>query len=855
MRLKPKHVGDEFVLDEYNACQMLLYNQQFTEPITLNPSTPTKGLFSTYTYIEHPNLTVGKYETLELMTDLTENNKYIEIKLPFYEFNTNSKYYATIYYKDNDQFTTDEGETVTRYATDGQEIRDTIRVSDLNIPRDYKNITVPCEIYKDYQICKLLIPLYITNTKGEKEGITEEHTLIHNKVILNCSFNNKPYIDVANGIANEMDEILIDTTKKLQKLIQYTPTDEPVIYRLDSLCDFEPTTTLTIKKGMDVEIRGGTNQNAEIYGGSCNRVFLVKPGGKLKLKNITLSACDGEYASYKPGLGGAILLEHDDLNYSTLELRNCLIVQCTAKHGSAIYSSYNEVYLDNVEFKDCHSTDNGGAIYYKSDMVQLSMTDYKSKPGKTITLKVNCKHDDGSNIQNGTIAWYIGTTKVGTTAISKGIATCDYAIPSTQYNDILVTAQFIETETLEGNSVQSTIFIEDPTILSFTLPNVVVKILGTNAPLRVTSIDQTGAINTSGTGIFTIDGTDYPAIVQDNQYILDFPIPTTGYKDKYTVTFKTTDVLCTPVTSYITVIGNDLTGLYVEPQTKITETLVNKWIENGITDVFVKCYDINDQTKNINLNTASKIMENKTIRLHASLTAFRDEKDKALAVDDTRTQWIKDQIEKILLTTKVQGINLEQFRYSGWKDGVKYPSSTYVDDINKRITDVINHVNSIQSNIITSMTVMPEFGIINKGDTYNNSKTTKTFADSLVGKTWDEAFYGQNYKTLGGVVDILMPKLYKGDYAVKGTTDRPDSWVQIEAGHLSDAIDAGTLSDDKVWIVLQTYLKDSNKTPRTKANLESTMKSLPAGKFKGVTLYREDLIDEYPNSLKKLRGE
>lgn len=853
MRLKPKHIGDEFVLDEYNACQMLLYNQQFTEPVLLDFMNPTKGLFSTYQYIPYDYLSVGKYETLEVMTDLNENQKYIEFCLDL-DINLNSKYYATIYYKDNDTFTTEDGETITRYATDGQEIRDTIKVSALNIPRDYKNIIVPCQIiYRDWDYY-LQVPLYITDEDGNKQGITEEHTLIHNQILLNVSFNAKPYIDVKNGIANEMDEILIDTTKKLEKLIQYTPTDESVIYRLDSLQEYTPTKTLTIKKGMDIEIRGGTNENAIIYGDKCKRIFLIKPGGKLKLKNITLKNCGLTDASYRPGYGGAILIEHDDLNYSTLEMRNSTITNTVAKYGGAIYSSYNEIYLDNVTFHGINATLDGGAIYYKSEMVQLSMTDYKAKPGTKITLTVTCKHDDNSNIQNGTIAWYIGTTKIGESTVSDGVATYDYTIPSTQYNDILVTAQFVETETLEGSSVQSTIFIEDPTILSFTMDDVLVKLVGTDAPLRVDSVDQTGAINTSGTGVFTIDGVDYPATVENNQYILDYPIPTTGYKDKYTVTFKTTDVLCTPVTANIIVIGNDLTGLYVGSKTKITETLIQKWVTQGITDVFVKCYDINDKTKSLNLNTLSQLLQDQPIRLHASITAFRDENDNAIEVNDTRTQWIKDQIEKILTSTKVQGINLDHFKYSGWKNGVKYPDMSYVTDINNRITDVINHTYSIQKNIMTSMTVMPEFAVITKGATYNNTKTIKKFADSFIGHTWDEAFYGQDYKTLATVVDILMPKLFKGDYGTGGK-DQTDEWVKKEAGRLSTAIDAGILSDEKVWIVLQTYLKDSNKTPRSKANMEATMKSLPANKFKGVVLFIESLIDEYPDSLQKLRGE
>ena len=107
MRLKPKHLGDELTLDEFNAIQHLLYNMRFTDILYLDPGNSVEKTWAHYTYQEHPKLVLGKYDTYELNQQLTASDNHLKILLTN-EINPNSTYYATIYYYESETIDSNE---------------------------------------------------------------------------------------------------------------------------------------------------------------------------------------------------------------------------------------------------------------------------------------------------------------------------------------------------------------------------------------------------------------------------------------------------------------------------------------------------------------------------------------------------------------------------------------------------------------------------------------------------------------------------------------------------------------------------------------------------------------------------
>ena len=225
--------------------------------------------------------------------------------------------------------------------------------------------------------------------------------------------------------------------------------------------------TLIIKNGQNIEIRGGTNKNAVIDGSIVKRSLIIKPGGQLSLKNLTLqnNSCN-KTGVYDKGKGGAILVESQTQNGTTtfgvLECDNCIFQDNTAGTGGAIYSYHSGIYINNCEFIN-NTANNGGAIYYYSQDIIMTMADIYTEAGKSITIKCYVKNYRGTNITSGKIKFYstLDKNEEYTCNIVNGLAQLQYNIPEVikdkQFN---ITAVYSGSSTTDSEVVKNTIYIK-----------------------------------------------------------------------------------------------------------------------------------------------------------------------------------------------------------------------------------------------------------------------------------------------------------------------------------------------------------------------------------------------------------
>lgn len=847
LRISPKHLGDELTLDEYNACQMLLYRQAYTEKIRLNTQVSTQGNFAKYTYTANPHLALGKTDTLIVKpvlanstiepqeTDtIPENERYIKLRLNALT-NTKIDYYALLYYQSED--TTDD-------------TRNELRRPEINIEKEFDTILVHATIETENNQTFLKIPLTKT-ILGRVHGVYKRSTQLYNQITLHASFDAKPYVDVHNGKANQMDEILVSNAQQLFQLIKYQPNDGVKrIYRLDSRYVYSFTEPLQIKYKQNVEIRGGTNIPATIECAGMHRAFIVKAQGTLTLQNLYIMDCDSLSESYYPGLGGAILVLNDETGYGILQCANCTFTNNIATHGGAIFSTYNGLYLDSCTFLDNIATaidgvnnPKGGAIYYKSETIKLEMDDIMAKMGTNATMTCKVFNDKGQSINGGSIEWYVdGVYQRGKTSpVVNGTSTFTYTLSRTEFKQFTVTAYYKSSDGAENTSTQGVIFVQDPTVLTLSMDKELVVTPGTQLKLQATSLDQHGAVETSGTGVFTVDGQTYNATVENGKYVYTFPIPRTDYKKEYPVEFTVADMLCSVIKSTVKVRDLHTTVLFVDRTTKVTKAMTDKWKQSGVTDVFVMCNDVTDSKENSNIITASNELKKTDIRMHASIPCFVDLKtDKYVKPSAERVTWIKEQITTVKNTINVSGIFLDYFRYSGTDTGSLKPDNSRREFIKTNLQTISEHVKTTDKNYILSVGVMPKSTVIKSGDKYTSGGKSITFPNEFVGKTQNAVFYGQDYADMKLYCDRVMPLAYKDSF------NGDDNWVKQV---VQDAIT--TTSKDMVVPILQTY-KGSKKTKLTKAVLDATVKVIAALDVKGVALFRYGLIDVYPDDYSKV---
>lgn len=818
MRLKPKRLSDEFTLDEYNACQYLLYKVTFSESIRLQGADAYTGKFATYLLNESKNTSVSidKYDTFEVLKDLTSSTQYIYITLNNL-INSNLQYTATLYYQTPELVTVVDPTSEEYYINpqDAKDVKMVTQVASEDVRRDYQKITVPCTREGN----TLKIPLY-TEEDGTKTGIYKENTIFSRLIDFTLNLDDKPYIDINNGKANQIDEILLDNVTEFQKIVPYTPQDNvKIIYRLDSNYDYKLTKTFTIQENMNVEIRGGTNKKSKIIGTNTGRLFIIKPGGTLTLQNIHCYDATANSTSYVKGCGGAILIEANEEKYGTLTCNDSVFEKCTAELGGAIYSPNAKVTLERCTFQNCSVTEDGGAVFYQAKRIKIAFPDIVTKPGQTITLKVNVTDMDGEKIDTGTIQFILDSKELDEVDIHDGVAQTQYKVPSdykqTSFN---VIAYLQGTSTTSRESVQNTVFVQQPPKLTFKCNTSLKGYPGDKIRITVEAYEN-NQLTTECPGVFTVYNKTYNANIDasTNKYYLDVTIPLTNTAKSYPIQFTCKEAECTPLKGTITVLATQTSGIsavyvnYTPSDLTISQKLINTWVNKGVTDAYVRC---SNYTGNNYIDKVLQYTKNTKIRVHATMNCFYNvSTDSSINPENEANMTsLKKDIKAIHDNTSIAGFHLDYIRYrTANSDENKHKIIT------KQVKALTDYIHSLNKNYIVSGAVMPE------------------------GAT-NSPVYGQNYNELGSILDYVCVMAYKGNYK------KDDTWIGQQVKYGKD-------QGSKIVCALQTYKNDDDSTRRTVADMEASIKVAIKNGAIGYALFREGRLPNYPRTYDTIKKE
>lgn len=842
MMIKPKRIGDDLTLDEYNACQHLLYNMNcWTDYIILNTYTAYKGTFATYK-LQNNNALLNEKQThyrINTTPSTTTNTLKIELKdiSPHLE-KLNLTPTVTIAYKKPKIYKNDENEPTEYDATDYKDINQWGKEESKETPdsTDYTRHTVPTTLNGNTLTFQLV---------DEEGTLLPQNTIIKQRIILKYKLNSKPYIDFRNGKANNMNEILVDNQEELIKLIENAPTNGKLTtIRLDS--NIVPTKpkntqstdnmgtyyiekTITIQKGQNIELLGGTNNNAIINASLSHRCFIIQPGAKLSLNHITCEYANVTKEYYNKGKGGAILVENENKEYGTLECENCTFQYNTAWYGGAIYSYHSGLHINNCTFTDNTATYSGGAINYMAQDVQLYFKNIITPPDTVVTLQVEVKDMNQEYKNEGEIEYYIRNnetdTYIGKSRVRQGISTLDYTVPKTlQTTEYIIVAKYTGGRAIDDDVAIATLTVKVPETYkaSWIEGNVVKAKIGETITLNAKITDSNGLISTTPQCEYIINNNTIIATQNGNTYQLKYTLTehdiineNNEFIAKFT-TVPSSEYTCNTITAKITIdtekqtnVQGYVTGLFVNSNTTVTTSLVDSWINAGITDVFIRYVNYKNSTNRQLLETTIKAAENKNINIHATINCYYDTATSKwiTPTDTTRNTFLKEHINYIAEHySRVNGICLDYFRYPGTS-----PSSTAHTTITNQLKTLQEHIKSKNKNYIISTAVMPE-------------------------EDGASEYYGQNYKEMSEYVDYLHIMAYKGNYSINGK-ERDDSWIKEKVTYCSNK----NINLQKIVISLQTYKSDNNLTVRTKEELTTTAKTLKSDNIRGISLFREGL--------------
>lgn len=394
MRLKPKKVGDDFTVDDYNAIVYLLKQEEWIDANVPFSTEKHKGNFATYSFTDPYTLLSysinGDYvvstnkqshDTLYvyMQDELIKNTKVI-----------NNKLIPTATYDFIFQYILPK-ETQTRIGIItiiGNEVPDIVppnstKTQAINHLPDTINekLTLTHTETTNTNPRKLTLPKYII-----------PGTIIKKEFNIKLNLNPDPEIDFNNGKISEPDEIIVHmdiktengkntyTYDSLQKMIEAVPRNgKEHIFRLvhdDKTAYLQKE--IVIHKGQNIIIRGGTRHKTLLDGTVSSRLFRVEAGGKLTLENLRLENCTNlggahQNIEHEIGYGGAIFVGYskkfkEEGTWGVLNVRYCDFKNCIATNGGAIASYHARLYVSNCTFTHCHTQNDGkgGAIYYNN---------------------------------------------------------------------------------------------------------------------------------------------------------------------------------------------------------------------------------------------------------------------------------------------------------------------------------------------------------------------------------------------------------------------------------------------------------------------------------------------------------
>ena len=782
--MTPKRLGDELDLDEYNACQYLLYNMDcWNEDIVLNTDTSYQGKYATYQFKSNNVLRVEKQESYRINSDLTNTNSTFTIQLTSLNANLNKLNILPSIELDvrlPQKYKDANGNEKDYDPTDFKDIPYWSINESKSKENKYTRLIPPCTY--DETTKQIQFKLY------EGKALLPTNTIFSRTVKIRFKFNSKPYVDFRNGKANTNDEILVDNAKELEKLVRNVPKDEFTIFRLDSNIDSpapartsatEPVGTyflsnpLIIKNGQNIEIRGGTIHRARINASISKRCFIVEPGGKLSLKNIICEYGNCFNNAYKTGRGGAILIEHDYYSYGVLECYNCVFENNIGHYGGAIFSFHGGLFLDKCTFTNNRCIGKGGAIYYQAKDATLKMENILTKVGATPTITVSVRTTSNQPINEGKVDFYIRKNNtdeyIGSARVRSGEASVTYTVPNEiKTIEYPIIAIYRGGRSIDDETVVATMKIKVPMkyTASWLTDNVYKAKKGETLKIRAKLIDIENKVSTDPTMMFIIRGNSIRATTEENTYLFNYTISENDVTvakendNKLTLSFapvSSTEYTCNTIIANIEIdveeeekkMDGYVTGLYVKVAT-IDKTLMDEWVNRGITDLYIRLSDYTIVSYRKELEDALKVRKenNHEIRIHVAINCLYDIANKKSfdPTDSTRLKFIKEEIDYISTQEGVDGICL---------DCVRYMASDKNSSREAKITDYFKkmkeYIQSKNKNYVIS-------GVVKAED-----------SDS-----WE--YYGQKHKSIADQVDYIIPMVYKTAYASDGKS-MDDTWA------------------------------------------------------------------------------
>lgn len=863
MNLNPKRLGDDLSLDEYNACQYLLYQMDcWNEPIHLDMESSFQGIYAEYKLDETTTLSNEKKDTYRVEKDLTSSNNKIYVAMSNFKKNIEFLHISPsvkIYYQKPKSVLDGNDELWTPDVTDSFEIKQwsvdeaepsiTLEhpVGNVELEKQFENTTFACSYNPTTN--KIEIPLPTDLPKN---------SIISKTMILNFKFDEEPYIDFRNGKSNSSEEIWIDNLEDFENLVKAAPTNgELVVFRLDSNVELpKPPKTqsveklgtyylnepIVIKRGQNIEIRGGTNNRTRLNGSISQRCFIVKAGGKLTLKDMICEYCNSVYCDYDAGRGGAILVEGTYSDYGILQCSNCSFVHNKATHGGVIFSYHSALYVNYCNFDTNECYYNGGTIYYMAQDVKMEVSNVVIEQNKTATLKATVKKVyNNYPVNEGKVVFYIKDGKksilVGESRVNLGIAQIPYEVPSLkQTTEFPIIAQYFGGQSMDNEEAVGTLKVKVPEVytISWNAKNPKSIKTGETLHMNVQVVDIMGKIVTTPTVYFLMGSTTKKVYGtgNGNMYELVYPITEDDITDKKNSTFEITcgieqntegikhksNVIKTTMKVEIEEEKDNsgyVTGLFINGNSGVTDSTVKTKLQEykkaGITDLFVI---YTTHTKEGERNLLERILkardDNKItgIRIHPRINILNDTTTDTWydPTNTTRIKAVKETIDYIHKNYKVDGISLDYLRYSGTggKDNSRHPKIT---TLTKTITDYIK----------------------SKSKTYIISAVCKAEDD------YTKTYYGQDLVSMAKNMDYLMPMIYRADYD-KGKVVTDDNWVHARLKYILD----NGVDKKQVVVLIQTYYKNLNR--RNKDELNGTITRISGSEVKGVGLFREGLI-------------
>ena len=395
----------------------------------------------------------------------------------------------------------------------------------------------------------------------------------------------------------------------------------------------------------------------------------------------------------------------------------------------------------------------------------------------TVTLSA-----DGIKLKNKKIRFNINGKNYYRTTNSKGKASLEIKLAKGSYP---IKYTFTGEKNIDSTSAKSKITVKKMTT-KISRANSVKYYHKTTAPFKVKVVDARGN-PVVGNVTFSINKKKYTRNINSNGIAsLNIKLSQGSYKISYTFA---------------------KTSLYEKSSGSATLNIktLGKCVNNGY---WLFGYNM----KNVNLDKLAK-----TSTKHIFLNFAALEKHGKSAVEtfiaDAKKKGIDGSYKYSFFNSKINeakeyanlkgvaGVHMDYLRFPG----TAYKHANGVEAINYFTKSLCNEIHKINSKLIVSAAVMPE-------------------TDS------NKYYYGQDIPTLSKYLDVVIPMIYKGNYA-SGT-----SWIESTTAKFVKMSNGA-----QIWTGIQSYRSDDDVTSLSSSELLKDYKAAANGGATGVISFRWEI--------------